>query len=85
MAISSTIDLCGFDIMSFNVRGIQNERKRRSIFRFIKRNTIDICLLQETYGTAIDENLWKNQWGGDIYFSHGAYNARGTMILVKPN
>jgi hypothetical protein len=29
MAISSTIDLCGFDIMSFNVRGIQNERKRR--------------------------------------------------------
>ena len=74
---------CDFKMMSFNVRGIQAEKKRNSIFRYIKRKQIDICLLQETHSTLRDENNWKHLWGGDIYFSHGASNARGVMILIK--
>jgi exonuclease III len=72
-----------FKTMSFNVRGIQCNNKRKSIFRFIKRKNVDICMLQEAHCILRDELLWRNEWGGDIYYSHGANNARGVMILVK--
>ncbi len=73
-----------FQIMSFNVRGLNDRKKRRSIFKWIKQKKIDICLLQETYCTAKVENIWKNEWGGEILFSHGSNHARGVAILIKP-
>ena len=72
-----------FKSMSFNVRGLQCEKKRKSIFRFIKRKNIDVCLLQEAHGTIKDEQTWKNEWGGEVFYSHGANNARGVMILIR--
>ena len=29
------------------------------------------------------EQIWKKQWKGDIFFSHGNCHSRGTMILEK--
>ena len=31
-----------------------------------------------------DENFWKQEFRGEIYFSHGESNARGVAILVSP-
>ena len=70
--------------MSLNVRGLNKELKRRSVFQFIRKKNIDICYLQETYSTHVNEQIWKNQWGGEIYFSHGTNHAKGCMILIKP-
>ena len=75
---------CDFKLMSFNVRGLRCSQKRMSIFRFIKRKNIDVCLLQEAHSTIKDENDWKHEWGGDIFYSHGGHNSRGCMILIKP-
>jgi len=69
--------------MSLNVRGLNREAKRRSVFQFIRRNNVDICYLQETYSAIHCEQVWKNQWGGDIYFAHGTNHSRGCMILIK--
>lgn len=72
-----------FKIASFNVRGINDQKKRLSIFRSLKQKKLDICLLQETYGTSQIENMWRNQWGGNILFSNGTNHARGVALLVR--
>lgn len=72
------------NLLSFNVRGIRQEIKRHSIYQYIKKKNIDICFLQETHSTDKDENQWKNEWGGEVYYSHGTSQARGVMVLVRP-
>jgi exonuclease III len=64
-------DSFNFKLMLFNVRGLRCSKKIHSIFRFIKRKCIDVCLLQEAHCTVGDENKWKHEWGGEIYISHG--------------
>lgn len=50
----------------------------------LKQKKIDICLLQETYCTPKVENMWRNEWGGKIFFSNGSNHARGVAVLIKP-
>ena len=64
------------------MRGLRDVNKRRSIFNFHRTRADYICL-QETHSTECDENIWKNEWGGEILFSHGTSNARGTCILIN--
>ena len=69
---------------SLNVRGINQTRKRRQLFRWLHNNKFDIIFLQETYSTKSVETVWKSEWGGDVYYSHGTNHSRGTMILFNP-
>lgn len=71
-------------VLSLNIRGLNQEKKRRSLFKWLKVNDIQICFLQETYSTPEIENQWRNEWGGKAYFVHGTNHARGVMILIKP-
>ena len=73
-----------FNLMSINIRGLNERKKRRSVFRWIKQNKIDICLVQESYSSAEVENIWSNEWGRKIIFSHGTKHARGVIILLRP-
>lgn len=68
-----------------NVAGIggASNKKRRLIFNDLHNKKIDFALLQETHSTKEIENLWKNQWGGEIFYSHGTSSARGTAILIS--
>ena len=58
-----------YDILSLNVRGIRDQVKRRIIFQYLKDQNSKIYFLQETYSQPEDEIIWKNEWGGEIYFS----------------
>ena len=78
------IDQGSFSVMSLNVRGLRNQVKRRSIFRFLKDQNYLFYLLQETYSKAGDEIIWKSEWGGDIFFSHRSTHSRGVCILINP-
>ena len=82
--MAGNTDQFKFNILSVNVNGINDRKKRRNIFRWVKKNKYDICYLQETYSTTDVENIWKNEWGGNILFSHGTSHARGVCILIKP-
>ena len=42
-----------------------------------------MLILQETHSTPEIEKVWENEWGGKIFFSHGAANARGVAVLAK--
>ena len=39
---------------------------------------------QGIYSEPNDETLWKNEWGGDIPFSHGTNRKGGVCILINP-
>ena len=72
------------NILSLNVRGIRDQIKRRSIFSFLKDFKANIYFLQETYSDLKDEIIWQNEWGGEIFFSHGTNHSKGVCILINP-
>ena len=51
-------------IVSLNVRGLQNKKKRNRIIQYFKMKKFGVILLQETYSTLQDENKWKNESEG---------------------
>ena len=71
-------------VFSLNVRGIRDQTKRRSIFLFLKDQNANIYFLQETYSEPGDENIWKKEWGGELFFSHGTKHSKGVCFLVNP-
>ena len=70
-------------IFSLNVRGIGNSFKRKQVFLWLKKHPGCIYFLQETHSTETYEKIWKDEWGDNIYFSHGSSNSRGVCILTK--
>ena len=72
-----------FKLISLNVRGIRSFEKRKAVFNWLYKSQADICFLQETYSTPEVINIWKKQWKGVTFFSHGSCHSKGTMILVK--
>ena len=70
------------NLLSLNVRGISNFKKRRTIFTWCRKRA-DISFLQETHSTATAENQWKNEWGAELITCHGSSNSCGVAILIK--
>ncbi len=70
---------------TFNTRGLGDVVKRRVVFTWLQEHHKGITFLQETHSTKNYEKSWKEQWGGEILFSHGSSNARGVAILLPPN
>ena len=80
----NTSCLSKFDVLSLNVRGIRDQIKRRSIFSYLKNQKANIYFLQETYSERADEKIWRNEWGGELFFSHGTTHSKGVCILINP-
>ena len=66
-----------------NVRGIRLSTKRKVLFCWLAKRKYDIVFLQETYSTIDIESVWRTQWQGKLYFSHGSNKSCGVMILVR--
>ena len=77
------------NIITLTVRGIRNRVKRRSIISYLKDQNCHFYLLQETFPELNDKRVWKNEWGGDVFFLHGSnhskFNFKGVCILVNPS
>ena len=69
--------------MSLNARGLRTFDRRKAFFNWLTKSSADICFLQETCSTSEVENIWKKQWKGDMFFSHGTGHSKGVLILVK--
>ena len=72
-----------FKLLSFNARGIRSFEKRKALFGWLMKNKSDICFLQESYSTPEVEKIWKSQWKGEMFFSHGTEHSKGVLILIK--
>ena len=51
-------------IASYNCNGLADNKKRRSVFTWLKEKEYNIYCLQETHSTILDEVMWKKDWGG---------------------
>ena len=74
-----------FNLLSLNARGLRTFDRRKAFFNWLAKSSADICFLQETYSTSEVENIWKKQWKGDMFFSHGTGHSKGVLILVRDN
>ena len=72
-----------FNLLSLNARGLRTFDRRKAFFNWSAKSSADICFLQETYSTSEVENIWKKQWKGDMFFSHGTGHSKGVLILVR--
>ena len=70
--------------VSLNIRGINKAIKRRKLFRWLHNGKYDVIFLQETYNDKTIENVWRAEWEGDIFYSHGSKHSRGVMTLLRP-
>ena len=68
---------------NYNVNGLIQSPKRKSIFYLLKQKQYDIVFLQQTHCEFTDKTLWTCEWGGNIVFAHGKNNSRGVAILLK--
>ena len=71
--------------LSLNVRGLKNILKRKALFIFCKEQKANVIFLQETHSITSEEKFWKQQWGDEIFFSHGTSHSAGVMILFHKN
>ena len=76
--------LSKFDVLSLNVRGIRDLIKGRSIFSYLKDQKASIYFLHETYSERAEDNIWRNEWDGELFFSHGTKHSKSVCILINP-
>ena len=72
-----------FVFISNNVRGIQNSNKRNKLFHYFKSNffgSSGFLFLQETHSSEEDERHWRNDFDGELFFSHGNKKSCGVAI-----
>ena len=83
IAISFEKEFTDFKLISLNVLGIRSPKKRKALLMWLKERKCDIIFLQETYSTDEVEDIWRTQWQGELFFSHGTNHSCGVMILVR--
>ena len=73
------------NITSFNVRGINNDIKRKYIFEYINKMASNIYCLQDIHCGEKQEIGLKKDWDRESIIACGSNYARGVAILIKPN
>ena len=70
-------------IVSMNVRGLKNIKKRRALFSIFKKNDYDIIGLQESHLTNKDRKTILAEWGPNFHISEGTIHSKGILTLFK--
>ena len=70
-----------------NIKGLQNNSKRLSIAEYFrnKLGNNGILFIRETHFTFNDEIIWKNDFNGLFFYSHGTSQFCGILISYFGN
>lgn len=69
-------------IITLNVKGINHVIKRRKVLSMLKKDKVQVALLQETHLTDLEHLKLKRDWVGQIYYSSFNSQSRGVAILI---
>uniref|UniRef100_A0A3P9HAV9 exodeoxyribonuclease III n=1 Tax=Oryzias latipes TaxID=8090 RepID=A0A3P9HAV9_ORYLA len=72
-------------ILTLNVKGINHVIKRRKTLTLLKKEKVQIALLQETHLTDHEHSKLKHDWVGQIFYSSYNSKSRGVAILIHKN
>ena len=72
--------------LSLNVRGIKDNKKRRELFYWLRKQRHDVIFIQETHCHSRKlEYCWTREWDGQSIWSLGTHNSKGVAILFNRN
>ena len=71
-----------FNLVTFNVRGLRNQKKRKNIFHWLNTKQCDVCFLQEVYCCQKDIDTWEKEYNGTFYSSTGTNHSKGILIGI---
>lgn len=72
-------------LCSWNIRGLRSNVKRRKVYSLLKRERVDVALLQESHLDDNEHLKLKYSWVGQVYFSSFTTSSRGVVILIHKN
>lgn len=72
-------------LCSWNIRGLRGNVKRRKVYSVLKREGVDVVLLQEFHLEDNEQLKLKYGWIGQVYFSSFTTSSRGVIILIHKN
>ena len=73
-----------FKLISNNVRGLNESKKRNKYYNWLKINNVDIACLQETFLTVKSEQEIKHTWDGQLYHNYSdSPHSKGVCIIFK--
>ena len=70
------------NFITHNANGLKSTQKRIKMFEYYrdKLSNNGILFLQETHSCKDTFDKWRDEFKGEIFFSHGATNSCGVMI-----
>ena len=70
------------NFLSNNVKGFQSTNKRLKLIKYFKDKIVSngFLFLQETHSTVNDEIKWKDDFKGEVFYSHSKSNSCGVLI-----
>ena len=72
-------------LVSFNVRGLRNPKKRRTLFHSFRKHKYDIICLQESHLQKNDIGLIEKEWGQNFHMAEGTTRSKGLLTLYGNN
>ena len=72
-----------FKICTFNCNRLNNHKKRKDVFDYLRQQKCDMSFLQETHVTVDSEHFVRSGWGFDCYLSGVETNRNGVAILFN--
>jgi len=71
------------NVVSLNVSGARELRKRAFVFEMAKMKHIDVLFLQETHSDVGNEADWSREWEGELILSHNTTLSGGVGFLFS--
>ena len=70
------------NFISSNVKRLQSTNKRLKLIKYFKDKIVSngFLFLRETNSTVNDEVKWKDDFKGEVFYSHGKSNSCGILI-----
>jgi exonuclease III len=77
------------DLLSLNTNGLRDDKKRKSLFHWLKKfhdAENKVVMLQETHTDEDNVTQWIDDWGDrNVIFAHGNSASKGVAIMLPRN